>query len=207
MTTAVRVTQAALDILAGASAGDADVEVTQVAIEVLFTPVAASANVTQGAIETLFTGADADVNVTTVHVEVFMALSAPSALPGFSAFIEMQVSGVSVVNAMGLTPFEVSFEYVDPGGSFTGGTFSWVFSDVGNEVGFVSTDTGSSVTRTYTAGGGQFEIRGITATISSTGGESNTTVFTVRPRAQQNPTPFDPNYQHEAQTKRRVWPT
>jgi len=70
MTTAVRVTQAALDILAGASAGDADVEVTQLAVEVLFTPDVVSANVTQGAIEIIFTADEADVMVTTAQIEV-----------------------------------------------------------------------------------------------------------------------------------------
>jgi hypothetical protein len=134
---------------------------------------------------------------------VLVASGASAAAAGaasLTAFVQFIVSGVSVVNPIGLAPLTVSAEWVVSGGSGTV-TYAWAFASP------VSSFTTSSVSMLFPGAGGLvFGQRVGSATVA----DATSTVassFLLHPRAVTVPAVFDGNVVIESQAKRRIVPT
>ena len=127
------------------------------------------------------------------------------AVATLTAQVVLVVSSVSVVNAIGHVPLTVSAEWRVCGGAGPL-SYHWSFEGVSQMAGFASTATTSSVTRTYTTGGGSLERHRVSARVVDVGGVSTTSAFYVHVRARRAPSEFDGKVVIESQRRRRVFP-
>ena len=129
-------------------------------------------------------------------LEVLRSISAVS----LAGYLQLIVSGVSVVNAIGIRPLTVSAEWIITKGT-PNFTYAWSI-----ELPTASATT-SSLTRIVSAGSGILR----TALISTTASDAVTTNLTssifVFVRYAGVPNLFDGKYQESNQPKRRTWPT
>jgi hypothetical protein len=133
--------------------------------------------------------------ITQVVLEVLVGEGLSAEASG--TFLQHIVSGVSVINVIGLAPLVVSSDWITPPG---GATFSWI----GSNTAFPATTSGVGYTVSGTVSG-SFERIVFEGTYSNAT-TSFTSTFIVHTRHQQVPTPYDGPYQGESQYRRRIFP-
>jgi hypothetical protein len=156
---------------------------------------------TQQVLEVLRTGIP-DAQLTQVVLEVVRVDSGTGVVSAVSLTgrLQLLVSGVSVVNALGLRPLTVSAEWIVSGGA-SAFSYAWSFELP------TSTSAVSAVTRTFSAGSGFLGVVRVSALVSDASAASLTSAFVVHLRRAGVPNPFDGRVVYESQAKRRLWPT
>lgn len=134
-----------------------------------------------------------------VPLLTFSATSAAAAIT-MTARLQLIVSGVSVVNAIGLRALVVSAEWIISGG-VSAFSYNWSF-----ELPVASAST-SAITRTFSAASGDLRTVLVSAVVSDASGASVTSAFLVHLRYVRMPAVFDGRVQIENQAKRRLFPT
>ena len=151
-------------------------------------------NLTQGILETLWKVSGVQVQLTQGILEI---LSVSSANIEVSASVQLVVSGVTVKNAIGLTPLTVSASWLTPVGTFT---YNWTFELP------TGSSTSANVTRIASAGSGVLDIALMSAFLSNALGSNVASSIPIYVRNVRVPNPFDGKFQESNQAKRRVWP-
>jgi hypothetical protein len=143
-----------------------------------------------------------DIAVTPAGLTVSLGLQAPTVtvVGALVGSLQLIVSGVTVVNAIGLKPYTLSALWTASGGGAPY-TYSWLFEQPAGSA------TASAITRSVSAGSGDLRQQRLSAVLTDSGGIALASAVLLHVRHVAVPNLFDGHVQEASQRRRRVWPT
>jgi hypothetical protein len=143
-----------------------------------------------------------DIAVTPAGLTLSLVPQAPTVTvtAALTAALQLLVSGVTVVNAIGLRPFTLSALWTASGGGAPY-TYSWLFEQP------TGAATASAITRSVSAGSGDLRQQRLSAGLTDSGGTALASAVLLHVRHVAVPNLFDGHVQEASQRRRRVWPT